>query len=823
MTQPVPTFPRHARVVIIGGGIAGCSVAYHLGKAGWRDIVILERGQLTCGSTFHAAGLVGQLRSSANITKLLTYSVELYGILERETEQATGWRAGGGLRLARTAERWTELKRLATTAHSFGLEMHLLSPAEAKKLWPLMCTDELVGAAFLPTDGQVNPSDVAQAMVKGARMHGARCIEGCEVTAIGVVEGRVRRVSTNLGEITCDVVVNCAGLWARKVGRLAGVTVPVQAVQHQYMITEPIAGVTNDLPTLRDPDNLVYFKEEVGGLVMGGYELNPLPWALDGIPEDWVFKLIAPNWEHFEPLAQGAFRCVPALEEAPVRQLLNGPEAFTPDGSFILGEAPEVAGFFVAAGFNAYGIAAGGGAGRALAEWIIGGEPSVDLWPVDIRRFGAPHQDAEWACTRTLEAYAHHYTMSWPHEEFYSGRPRQRSPLYDRLVAKRACFGEKLGWERPNWFAPAGVEPKDVYSYGYQNWFPHVGEEHRAVREAVGLFDETSFAKLEVSGKGAEAALSFLCAGDVSRPAGSLTYSQMLNDRGGIECDLTVARLAHDRFYLVTGTGFRTHDFTWIRRGLHGASDVLLSDVTTERAVIGIMGPRARDLLQPLTDARLDDDAFPFMTVQEITLAGHRVLALRVTFVGELGWELHVPTASAVAVYDALCKAGEPCGLRHAGYRAIESLRLEKGYRVWSRDLTPDDTPIEAGLAWATKLGSELPFRGRDALLRQRAKGVTKRFAGFTVDDPSVVLLGRETIRRDGERVGWLSSGGFGYTVGKPIGYGYVRRRDGVDRAFLQSGSYELEVAGDRVPCRLHLRPLFDPDNLRVRGTVVSG
>ena len=818
MTEPAPTFPRHARVVIIGGGIAGCSVAYHLGKAGWRDIVILERGQLTCGSTFHAAGLVGQLRSSANITKLLTYSVELYGILERETEQATGWRAGGGLRLACTAERWTELKRLATTAHSFGLEMHLLSPAEAHKLWPLMRVDDLVGAAFLPTDGQVNPSDVAQAMVKGARMHGARCIEGCAVEAISVVDGRVRSVRTNHGEIACEIVVNCAGLWASEIGRLAGVSVPVQAVQHQYLITEPIEGVTKTLPTLRDPDNLVYFKEEVGGLIMGGYEHDPLPWALGGVPPDWVFKLIPPDWEHFEALAVGGNHRVPALEDAGVRQLLNGPEAFTPDGSFILGEAPEVAGFFVAAGFNAYGIAAAGGAGRALADWIVGGEPAVDLWPVDIRRFGGHHKDAAWTRTRTLEAYAHHYAMAWPHEEFVSGRPCLRSPLYERLVAAGACFGEKMGWERPNWFAPPGVEAKDIYSYGYQNWFVHVGEEHRAVRDGVGLFDETSFAKFEVRGAGAEAALAWICAGDVARPPGSLVYTQMLNDRGGIECDVTVARLASDRFYLVTGTGFRTHDLAWITRGLQAVNGASIADVTADRAVIGIMGPHARQLLQGLTDTRLDDAAFPFLTVQEITLAGCRLLALRLTFVGELGWELHVPLASAGTVYDALCAAGGPHGLRHAGYRAIDSLRLEKGYRVWSRDMTPDDTPLEAGLGWATKLDRELPFRGRDALLQQRAKGVTKRFAGFTVDDPSVVLLGRETIHRDGERVGWLTSGGFGYTVGKPIGYGYVRNRSGVDRAFLQSGSYALEVAGERVPCELHLRPLYDPDNLRVRG-----
>ena len=494
MTQDLP---KNAQVVIIGGGIVGCSVAYHLAKMGTRDTVILERGQLTCGSTFHAAGLVGQLRSSASITQLLKYSVELYDQIEEETGQATGWRRNGGLRLACNEERWTEVRRQATTAHSFGLEMHLLSPKEAQDLWPLMDVDDLVGAAFLPTDGQVSPSDLARSLSKGAQLQGATCVEDCTVEAIDVEDGVVKGVQTSKGAIRCEVVVNCAGLWAREIGRMAGVNVPVQAVQHQFMVTEPIAGVTPDLPTLRDPDRLVYFKEEVGGIIMGGYELNPIPWALGGVPENWVFKLIESNWEHFESLAEQAFERMPALGNAGVRELINGPEAFTPDGTFILGEAPEVKNYFVGAGFNAFGIAAAGGAGKALAEWIVGGEPSLDLWPVDIRRFGPHHRDDSFVLDRTLEAYSHHYTMSWPHEEFHRCRPIRKSPLFDRLQQAGACFGEKMGWERPNWFAPKGVEPADVYTYGYQNWFTHVGEEHRATREAVALFDSTSFAKYQ--------------------------------------------------------------------------------------------------------------------------------------------------------------------------------------------------------------------------------------------------------------------------------------------------------------------------------------
>ncbi|MEE2888731.1 MAG: FAD-dependent oxidoreductase [Planctomycetota bacterium] len=813
MTQDLPT---SAQVVIIGGGIIGCSVAYHLAKLGTRDIVILERGQLTCGSTFHAAGLVGQLRSSASITQLLKYSVELYDQIEAETGQATGWRRNGGLRLACNEERWTEVRRQATTAHSFGLEMHLLSPKEAQELWPLMDIDDLVGAAFLPTDGQVSPGDLARSLSKGAQMAGATCVEDCTVTAIDVKDGVVGGVQTSKGSIQCEVIVNCAGLWAREIGRMAGVNVPVQAVQHQFMVTEPIEGITPDLPTLRDPDRLIYFKEEVGGVTMGGYELDPIPWALGGIPDGWIFKLIDSNWDHFENLAEQAFERMPALGDAGVRQLINGPEAFTPDGTFILGEAPEVRNYFVGAGFNAFGIAAAGGAGKALAEWIVGGEPSMDLWPVDIRRFGHHHREDAFVLDRTLEAYSHHYTMSWPHEEFHCGRPIRKSPLFDRLQSVGASFGEKMGWERPNWFAPAGVEAKDVYTYGYQNWFPQVGEEHTATREAVALFDSTSFAKYLVQGRDAEAALSWICANDVRKPPGRIVYTQMLNQRGGIECDLTVARLDNQSFYIVTGTGYATHDAHWIRGGFQTGQDVQLHDITDERAVIGLMGPHSRDVLSAVTTANLSNDAFPYMTWQDIEIEGCVVRAMRLTFVGELGWELHIPAGDAGRVYDAIHTAGQAYGLQHAGYRAIESLRLEKGYRIWGKDIGPDYTPLEAGLGFATKLKTDIDFRGRQALEAQ-AGALHQRLACFTVEDPSIVLLGRETIYRNGDRVGWLTSGGFGYTVGKPIGYGYVRNEAIVDDDFLHTGIYELEIAGEMIECELHLKSLYDPTMGRVR------
>jgi 4-methylaminobutanoate oxidase (formaldehyde-forming) len=809
--------PSQARAVIIGGGIIGCSTAYHLARLGWRDVVLIERHKLTSGSTWHAAGLVGQLRSSANITQLLKYSVELYDRLEEETGQATGWKRNGGLRLACNAERLTEIRRQATTAHSFGLEMHLLTPAEAKRLWPIMDVSDLVGAAFLPTDGQANPADIAQALAKGARRGGVKIIEDCPVTGIVTARGRGAGVVTTRGTIAAEIVVNCAGQWARQVGRLAGVSVPLQSVQHQYMVTEAIDGVPRDLPTLRDPDRLIYFKEEVGGLVMGGYEPNPIAWAERGVPEDFHFALLDSDWEHFEPMMAQALARVPALETVGIKRLINGPESFTPDGNFILGEAPELPGFFVGAGFNAFGIASAGGAGRALAEWIAAGEPPMDLWPVDIRRFAELHRDDRWVLTRTLEAYGKHYTMAWPHEEHESGRPLRVSPLYQRLKDRGACFGSKLGWERPNWFAPAGAVPRDEYSYGRQNWFAAVGEEHRATRERVALFDQTSFAKFLLVGRDVEAALSWICANDVARPPGALVYTQMLNRRGGIECDLTVSRLTEESYYIVTGTGFATHDFAWIRRNIPHGLDARLVDVTSGYAVLALMGPRSRAVLSAVTDADLSNEAFPFGTWRQVMIGGAPVRALRVTYVGELGWELHVPVETAAAVYDRLIAAGLPHGLADAGYRAIESLRLEKGYRAWGADIGPDHTPLEAGLGWAVKLKQNTPFLGREALAAQAAAPLAKRLAGFTVEDPAVVLLGRETIFRDGEQVGWLTSGGYGYTIGRAIGYGYVRRPEGITPEYLRGGRYELEVAGDRVPARLELAPLYDAAMARVK------
>ena len=801
--------PTTAKAVIIGGGIIGCSVAYHLGKLGWTDTVLLERAKLTSGTTFHAAGLVGQLRTSANITQLLGYSVDLYKRLAEETGLATGWKMNGGLRLACNQDRWIEVKRQATTAHSFGLEMHLLTPREAQELWPLMRIDDLVGAAYLPTDGQANPSDITQSLAKGARMSGVKIFEDTPVTRIIVEDGKVKGVETAQGVIACEKVVICAGQWTRTLAATVGVNVPLISVEHQYMITEKIPGVTSGLPTLRDPDRLTYWKEEVGGLVWGGYEPNPKPWAQNGIPEGFHFQTLQPDFDHYSQFMEDAIYRVPALETAGVKQLLNGPESFTPDGNFILGEAPEQEGIFIGAGFNAFGIASGGGAGMALAEWVATGQAPYDLWPVDIRRFGPNHRSTDWVRTRTMEAYGKHYTIAWPNEEMTSARPTRRSPLYGSLKAAGAVFGEKLGWERPNWFATS-EEPRDVYSYTRPGWFDAVKREHHAARTGCVLIDQTSFAKFRLKGPDAEKALSWIAAGNVARAPGALTYTQLLNDKGGIEADVTVARLAQDDYYIVTGTGFATRDFHWISRNICG--DCQLTDVTSGSAVLSLMGPKAREVLQPLTPDDLSNAAFPFGQARQISVAQCPVLALRVTYVGELGWELHMPVEVAQTVYDALMEQG----VTLAGYRAIETLRLEKGYRAWGAEIGPDHTPLESGLGWAVKLKSGTPFKGREALLKQQAEGVKKRLATFWVDDPNVTLLGRETIYRNGERVGWLASGGHGHTIDRPIGLGFIRR-EGVDQAYLDQGEWELEVASERHKAKVTFDPLYDPKAEKVK------
>lgn len=809
--------PGRAQIVIVGGGIMGCSTAYHLADLGFRDIVVVERHKLTSGTTFHAAGLVGQLRSSANITRLLKYSVELYDRLERETGLNPGWVRSGGLRLAGNAERMTELRRGITTARSFGVEAELLSPEEARRMWPLLDTSGVLGAAYFPNDGHAQPSDLTQALARGARDKGVRIVEDSAIQRL-VTDGRqATTVETDRGAIQCEKLVVCAGQWTRDLLAPLGIPVPLQPMQHQYLVTDAIEGIERGIPTLRDPDGLVYFKEEVGGLAMGGYERRPLPWNVDEVPRGFQFSLLDPDYEQFEPLMESAMARVPALANAGVRQFINGPEAFTPDGNFIIGEIPGCRNLFIGAGFNAYGIAAGGGAGWALAAWVAHGRPPMDLSGVDVRRFGPPHRSRRWVLERTIEETGRHYTISWPGEENESARPARISPVYERLRAAGACFGEKLGWERANWFAHFGEEPVDRYTFARPVWFESVAYEHQACRERVALFDQSSFAKFIVAGPDAADAMSWICANDVTAAPGAVTYTQMLNDKGGIECDLTVSRLSRDAFYIVTGTASATRDADWIQRWIPKDAAATLLDVTSAYGVLSVMGPRSRELLAEVARGPLDNESFPFATWRALEIGGATVRALRVTYMGELGWELHIPVESTPAVYDLLTAAGEPYGLTLAGYRAIESLRLEKGYRAWGADITSDESPLEAGLGFALKLRTAIPFQGREALEAQRGRPLRKKFACFTVDDPSVVLHGRETIYRDGEIAGYLTSGGWGHTVGRPIGYGYVTGPDGVNKAFLEAGSYELEVAMERVPCRIHTRPPYDPGMERVK------
>jgi 4-methylaminobutanoate oxidase (formaldehyde-forming) len=813
MANPLPD---SARVVVIGGGVIGCSVAYHLTRLGWRDVVLLEQGQLTCGTTWHAAGLVGQLRAHQNMTRLVQYSAALYQNLEAETGQATGWKQCGSVLVARTPERVTLFKRIASAAKAQGVACELISLQEAAEKYPIMRTDDLLGALWLPDDAKVNPADVTQALARGARMNGARIVERTRITAVRAQNGVVTGVATTGGDIKAEVVVNCAGQWGRQVGRLAGVNVPLHSAEHMYVVTGRIDGVHPDLPVLRDPDGYIYVKEEVGGLLVGGFEPVAKPWGMDGIPENFEFGMLPDDWDQFQVLMENALIRLPPLERAEIKTFMNGPESFTPDNNFIMGEAPELKNFFVAAGFNSIGIASAGGAGRALAEWIVQGEPTLDLWPVDIRRFARVHDDQNFLKQRVSEVLGLHYMMPWPNRELLSARPQRQSPLYERLAAQHALFGAKMGWERPNFFAPNADGARLDYSWDRQNWFPCAAAEHTATREAVTVTDLTSFAKLLVEGRDAEAALQRLCANDVAVPPGTTVYTGLLNARGTYESDLTVARLSPERFLLVTGTAQATRDADWIRRNI--GAQASLTDVTADYAVIAVMGPRSRELFARVTKARLDDAAFPFGAIREIEIAGATAWASRRTYVGELGWELYVPTRSAVTVYDALMQQDGKFGARNAGYYALESLRLEKGYRAWGRELTPDYNPYEAGVTFAVKLDKG-DFIGRAALLAVRAKPPARRLLSFVALSPDTPIAhGGELVLRNGEPAGEVTSAAYGHTVGGIVALGYVATGGRpVDGEFL-SARFEIDIAGERVAVRARLKAPYDPAGARLKG-----
>jgi glycine cleavage system aminomethyltransferase T/glycine/D-amino acid oxidase-like deaminating enzyme len=800
--------PGRARVVIVGGGVGGTSIAYHLAQLGERDVVLVDRAELTSGSTFHSAGLVGQLRGSVSLTRMMMDSVELY----RRLGDACGWIECGGLRLACTPEREEELHRQVGWSRTFGLPLELLSADEAAALFPLMSTDGVRAASYLPTDGYLDPSQLTYALAEGAREGGCRIYTHTRVSAIDVEAGRVRGVQTEWGPIEAEVVVNAGGMFAAEIGRMAGVRVPVVPFAHEYLVTQPFRDRDEGhLPTLRDPDLLVYYREEGGGLVMGGYERQSAPWSLrpdglDAIPADFNGILLEEDWDRFEEIAVNSRRRVPAMEDVKVTRLINGPEGFTPDNEFCLGES-EVGGFFVAAGFCAHGLAGAGGLGKAMAEWIVAGEPAMDLWEMDIRRFGAHYRSPSYTLKRTREVYETYYDIKYPGHERRAGRPLRVSSAYAWHRDHGAAFGEKSGWERVNWYevnAPAGDEALRPRGWAGQLWSPAIGAEHVACRERAALFDESSFAKIEVAGPGAAAYLEWLCDNRVARGVGQITYTQMLNVRGGIECDFTVTRVEDELFSIVTGTAFGNHDLSWIRRHAPHDGSVRVSDVTSRWACFGLWGPRARDVLAPLTPDALD---FGYMTMRELAVGDVPVRALRVTFTGELGWELYCPTEYGAGLWRALWEAGQPHGLAAGGYRAIDTLRLEKGYRVWAADITPDETPHEAGLGFCVK--DDKDFAGRDALAEREP---AKRLRCLVLDDPRSVALGNEPVRVDGEIVGRVTTGGYGYTVQRSIAYAYLPPTYDVGTAV------EVDIFGQWVGGSVAAEPLFDPGGERVRG-----
>ncbi|MBM3837655.1 MAG: FAD-dependent oxidoreductase [Verrucomicrobia bacterium] len=883
MNSPVPS---EAKVVIVGGGIIGCSVAYHLARLGWKDIVLLEQNQLAGGTTWHAAGLIGRLRTSNSMTKINKYSAELYASLEKETGHSTGWKQVGSLIVARSEDRMIQLRRTAAMAELFGVEVQLIAPKAALEKWPLLRIDDVLGAAWLPHDGKVIPKEVALALAKGAEARGVRVLENVRVIEVLHRKGRVSGVRVASGAspiansqlpsagsesqisnlksqiLEAEFVVLCGGMWARQLGLACGVNLPLYPVEHHYVVSAPISGAFDELPVGRDPDLCLYFRGEGNGVMLGAFQKYTKPWLSYPVPDRFSYQLLEADWEKFsEPLQAGQWR-IPALAGVKFEKFVNGPESFTPDNNFLMGETPELQDLFVAAGFNSVGIASAGGAGKYLAEWMSEGQPTMDLWSVDVRRFAPFANNLAFLRERVTEVLGLHYQPAWPNREFETGRGLRKSALHDRLAAQGACFGCKNGWERPNWFArrndeptpaplPGGELARDVppgssppgsskewghntgahdkfqkyaekpvveYSFSRQNWFANQAFEHRAARENVALFDQSGFSKYMFRGRDVVQVLQRLCGNDIDIPMGRAVYTGLFNERGGFESDLTLIRIAADEYYVVSGSAQTTRDLDWIRRNLREPEHAEIVDVTEAYAVLGLMGPNSRALLGRLTEADLGNEAFLFCTAQTISVGPATVRAVRITYVGELGWELHVPASQATLVYDALREAGGDLGLINAGHYAINSLRLEKGYRAWGADISPDDTPLEAGLGFAIAWNKPTPFIGREALVEQKKNGVKRRLVVFVLQNPDPTLWGSEPIFRDGQPVGYTTSGSYGHTVGGAVGMGYVNSAAGVTDDSVRKGRFEIEVNGKRYPASAHLRAPYDPERKRILG-----
>ena len=790
------SLPTQARIVIVGGGIAGCSTAYHLSLLGERDVLLIEQGKLTCGTTWHAAGLVGQMRPNRNMTRMSKYGIELYSKLEAETGLATGWKQCGSVNVAATPERMQVLRKQASLARSFGVEVEVISAQRAGDLYPLLRTDDLEGGLWIPGDGKANPADLTMSLAKGARKRGVKVVEDVEVTGVLTEHARVTGVRTTQGDVACEILVNCAGQWARQFGRLAGVNVPLYSAEHFYIVTDRIEGVHTMLPVMRDPDGFIYYKEEVGGLVMGGFEPQAKPWAMDPIPSTFQFQLLGEDWDQFEILMNNAIHRTPCLETAKVKMLLNGPESFTPDGNFILGEAPELHNYFVAAGFNSAGIANSGGAGRLIAEWIVGGEAPSDLWDVDIRRFGPFMANRKALSERTGETLGLHYAMRWPRQELETARPLRTSPLYDLLADKGAVFGAKNGWERANYFKPAGAHPAE-HGLGRPQWLDWVIDEQRATREAVALYDQTSFSKLLLQGRDALAVLQRLCANEIDIPVDKMVYTALLNDRGGFESDLTVIRQARERFLIITGSAQTTRDMDWITRHIRPQEHAHLTDVSAMFSVLSVMGPKARELLARVSPDDLSPESLEFSHTREIDVGFARVRAARMSYVGGPGFELYVPIEMARHVYLALHEAGEELGLVDAGYYALDALRIEAGRRAWGAELGPDETPFEAGLSYAVKLDKAADFIGKAALLAAQGQPLRKKLVTVVLDSPLPYAWGGEALLVDGTPVGELSSVGWSPKANACVALAYVR--GDVARRTFAGVPVEVDLWGEAV------------------------
>jgi 4-methylaminobutanoate oxidase (formaldehyde-forming) len=814
------TFPKSARVVIIGGGIAGASVAYHLARMGWRDIVLLEQAKLAGGTTWHAAGMVSCLRVSGSMMKVNQASAKLYAGLKDETGHDPQWRQVGSLVMARTDERMHQIRRTTAMAGYLGVESDLITSKQMADRWPLLRFDDIAGAAWLPGDGRVQPAETAIALAKGAVAWGVNLIDGVRVTDLLHRDGRAIGVATTAGEIHADYVVLTGGMWSRQLALSAGVNIPLYPVEHHYVVSNAMTGASGNDPCCRDYDGLIYFRGEDlpgggGGVMLGAFQRTTKAWMVDRIPDKFSFQLLEEDWEKFaEPLKEGLHR-IPSLKAAGFSKFVNGPESFTPDNNWLMGETPELAGLFVMCGFNSAGIASAGGAGMYLAQWMEAGAMTMDLTSVDIRRFGPWANSRSFLQTRVTEALGLHYQMAWPNREYFTARDVRHSPLHAEMKSAGACFGVKAGFERPNWFANPGQSPVAEYSFGRQNWFANHAAEHRAARETVALFDQSGFGKLCVKGRDALAVLQRLCGANIDVPIGTTSYTGMFNTRGTFESDLTVVRIAELEFYVVTGTAQAFKDAHWIRSNILANEQCDVVDVTAQFAVLSVMGPRARALLAKVTDADLSNTAFLFGTSQVIGVGVASARAVRMTYVGELGWELHISADQAVAAYDALWKAGREFDAINAGHYAINSLRLEKGYRAYGAELSPDETPLEAGLAF--RLDWSKPFLGREALLKQKAEGVRKRCTIFTLADPSVTLWGGEVLRRNGVSVGYTSSGSFGHTVGSSIAMAYVKNLDGpCTPQFVFDGTYDIEVNGTRHRAIAYAKCPVDPDRAKI-------